>query len=531
MRGIDSLFAALLGISSIWANRMRPIHLIGDLMFPNCFESNDRIIRRPHSDFLFLVLWVLVTLIGLGGPRSVAAQEKDRSQDFAAADFPNQQLPENLPDSKLAHHFPKSWSTYAANPGRNAVFALPETAPAILRKGVSWSFAGAGAIPLDGPPLDNNFITTAYTLGMPVGASVVEGIAYVGSDNGYTYALNAITGKLIWSHYGWNMNMSNPLVVDGRVYVSTGNAYFNYANTMLYIRGRRPTRGPGLNSLYALDAKSGKEIWTYHFPGEAMPTAAHENGFLYIGTGDGHVYKIDAATGKPKWISDIVSFVSMSSPVLNEKYVFLGGTNPNYFYALDKKSGKVAWKMTLPHLVATGMGDCTPAYADGLVIQEATVETGDSQKPVANVLLALDADTGKIVWQRQLASGPTPPAMKTATPMVAEGQVFEGSPVTGDYYAFELKTGRELWKVHLGAQIRAGAALANGVLYVPFKSGDIAAIRVADGKHLGNKHIGGAFGPSSPVIVGGTLYVTNIYGWALAIPVSQIPAPEQEAQR
>jgi polyvinyl alcohol dehydrogenase (cytochrome) len=451
--------------------------------------------------------------------------------DPVAAEFPNQFFPENLPDASLAGYFPRAWTTYASSPERNAAFALPESAPALLRRGVNWKFAGAGALPLGGEPLNGAAITTAYTVGMPVGVSVVGGIAYVGSDNGYTYALNAVTGSLIWAHYGWNMTMSNPLVVNGRVYVSTGNAYFNYANTMLYIDGQRPTRGPGLNSMFALDAKTGKEIWAYRFRGEAMPTAAYEDGFLYIGTGDGRVYKLDAATGKPTWISDIVSFVSMSSPALGAKYLFLGGTNPNYFYALSKKTGQVAWKMTLPGLVATGMGDCTPAYADGKVVQEATVKTGDRRNPVANVLFALDADTGKILWQRQFADGPTPPAMKTATPMIAEGKVFEGSPVSGDYFAFDLQSGREFWKVHLGAQIRAGAALAGGILYLPFKSGDIAAIRMADGAHLGNKHIGGAFGPSSPVVIGGTLYVSNIYGWVVAMPLADIPGHAAVAER
>ena len=475
-----------------------------------------------------VILSLLPLLLPLALQAAPAAESNNT--DPVAAEFPSQYFPENLPDPGLAVHYPKTWTTYAANPGRNAVFALPESAPAILRRGVNWKFAAAGAIPLDGPPLAGNTTTTAYTIGMPVGVSVVGGIAYVGSDNGYTYALNAITGKLIWAHYGWNMTMSNPLVVNGRVYVSTGSAYFNYANTMLYVEGKRPTRGPGLNSMYALDARTGAEIWSYHFPGEAMPTAAYEDGFLYIGTGDGHVYKLDSVSGKPAWVSDIVSFVSMSSPVLNDRYLFVGGTNPNYFYALDKQTGRIIWKMTLPNLVATGIGDCTPAYADGIVVQEATVKSGDPRNPVANVLLALDANTGNILWQHRFGNGPTPAAMKTATPMTAEGKVFEGSPVTGDYFALDLHSGRQLWQVRLGAEIRAGAALAGGILYVPFKSGDIAAIRVADGSHVGNYHVGGAFGPSSPVIVGGTLYVSNIYGWVVALPVADIPGAPADAE-
>ncbi len=332
-----------------------------------------------------------------------------------AQEFPNQNLRENLPGSDVAQYFPKEWKTYASVSGHNAVFPLSASAPDSLKQGVQWSFAGAGAIPLDGPPLDGDFKVTAYTIGMPVGVSVVQGILYVGDAN---------TGKLVWK-------------------------------------------------------------------------------------------------------SDIQSFVSMSSPVAGDGNIFLGGTYPNYFYALDQNTGKIAWKTTIPGLVATGISDCTPAYADGIVIQEATIESGDAAKPVANVVLAMDAKTGRIIWQKRLDDGPVPPAMKTATPMIDRGIVYEGSPVSGNYHAFDLKTGRQLWSVHLGSQIRAGAAVLNGIAYVPYHSGDIAVIRTSDGKLLGQKHIGGSFGPSSPVIVGGTLYVSNVFGWVNAIPLSQFPTGGQ----
>lgn len=450
-----------------------------------------------------------------------------QTNSAVAQEFPNQNFPENLPDADMARHFPQEWKAYASSSGRNAVFPVSGSAPEALKQGVEWSFAGAGAIPLAGPPLDGNFKVTAYTIGMPVGVTVVQGILYVGDDNGYTYAVNAFTGKLIWSHYGWNMNMSNPLVVGERVFVSTGNAYFNYAKTMQYVKGKRTVRGPGLNSIYALDRKTGKEIWAYHPTGEVMPTPVYVDGFLYVGTGDGHVYKVDATTGKLVWKSDIQSFVSMSSPVAGDGNVFLGGTYPNYFYALDQNTGKIAWKTTIPGLVATGISDCTPAYSQGIVIQEATIKSGDTDKPVANVVLAMDAKTGKLLWQKRLGDGPVPPAMKTATPMIDGGIVYEGSPVSGNYHAFDLKTGNQLWSVHLGSQIRAGAAVLNGIAYVPYHSGDIAAIRTSDGKLLGQKHIGGSFGPSSPVIVGGTLYVSNVYGWVNAIPLTQFPTTGQ----
>ncbi len=439
-----------------------------------------------------------------------------------SAEFANQFLPENLPPADIAALYPQDWTTYAATPGRNAVFPLSEKAPAALRQGVHWAFAGAGALPLDGPPLAGNFKTTAYTVGMPVGVSVVSGIVFVGDDNGYTYALNAETGKLVWAHYGWNMTMSNPLVAGDKVFVSTGNAYFNYANTMKYVKGERPTRGPGLNTIYALDRRSGRQIWAFHPPGEAMPTPLLDGGYLYAGTGDGHVYKLSAETGALAWKTDVVSFISMSSLVKGDGRLFVGGTNPNFLYAIDEASGRIAWKATIPDLVATGIGDCTPAYADGIVVQEMTVKSHDKDRPVANVLLAIDATDGHILWQARFPDGPVPPAMKTATPVIVDGVVYEGSPVSGDYYALDLKTGHQRWKLHLGSQIRAGAAILDGVAYLPYHAGDIAAIRVADGTRLATTHIGGAFGPSSPVIVGGTLYVSNVYGWVTAIPLSDL---------
>jgi outer membrane protein assembly factor BamB len=392
---------------------------------------------------------------------------------------------------------------------------------------VRWAFAGAGALPLDGPPLTGDFKTTAYTVGMPVGVSVVQGMVFVGDDNGYTYALNAATGKLVWAHYGWNMTMSNPLVSGDSVFVSTGSAYFNYANTMKYLQGERPTRGPGLNTIYALDRRTGKELWAFHPPGEAMPTALLDKGSLYAGTGDGHIYRLAADTGALVWKTDIVSFVSMSSLVMGDGRLFVGGTNPNFFYAIDAESGQVVWKATIPGLVATGMGDCTPAYADGIVVQEVSVKSDDRDHPVANVLLALDAKSGDILWQKRFPNGPVPPAMKTATAVIVDGVVYEGSPVSGDYYGIDLKTGRELWTLHLGSQIRAGAAVQDGIAYLPYRAGDIAAIRITDGTRLGVTHVGGAFGPSSPVIVGGTLYVSNIYGWVSAIPLGDIKGSQR----
>ena len=139
-------------------------------MFTRLSASTRRLFSRRNAyRFLFRVFLILLAVAGLGQPRSTSAFDRSSSKGAVAGEFPDQYLPQNLPDARLAEFFPKSWTTYASNQGRNAVFNLSASAPAILRKGVSWSFAGAGAIPLDGPPLNNSIITTAYAVGMPLG--------------------------------------------------------------------------------------------------------------------------------------------------------------------------------------------------------------------------------------------------------------------------------------------------------------------------------------------------------------------------
>ena len=70
--------------------------------------------------------------------------------------------------------------------------------------------------------------------------------------------------------------------------------------------------------------------------------------------------------------------------------------------------------MTFPKLVATGMSDCAPAYSNSIMVQQASVQTGDGGMPVVNVLLALHAATGSTIWKKEFSKVPIPPAMKKA---------------------------------------------------------------------------------------------------------------------
>src|SRR5947208_11210331 len=70
--------------------------------------------------------------------------------------------------------------------------------------------------------------------------AVVNGVVYIGSDDGNMYALDAKTGTSLWSSPTGSPIGSSPAVVNGVVYIGSDD-----------------------DNMYALDAKTGASLWSY----------------------------------------------------------------------------------------------------------------------------------------------------------------------------------------------------------------------------------------------------------------------------
>ena len=411
----------------------------------------------------------------------------------------------------------EDWTTFARGPERNA--ALDARGADGRPLSAAWNFAADGAISLDGPPLAGDMKTTAYTVGMPVGASFSDGLVLACSDAGYLYAVDAASGHLVWSHRLWNMAMVNPLIVGDMVLATTGNPYFNFSETLRFASGKRAVRGPGLNGLYALDLKTGRELWHVFTKGQNMPTPVYADGVAYFASGDGFAYAVDTASGSIRWKSDVKAIDGMSSPLLVGGRLFFGGSHPDRFFALDAKSGAILWKRRFSK-ATPAVGGATPALGAGRVIVEELVGTGDPKKPTANRLFALDPATGKSVWERELGRGAAPDGFSTATPAVADGVVYVSSIVDGTTHALDARSGRPLWTANVAG---AGAGLVVGGKRVYVAAGSrLVALNRKDGKIMGEVKVGGHLGPATPVLAGESLFITNMYGWIHAVPVKRL---------
>ena len=203
--------------------------------------------------------------------------------------------------------------------------------------------------------------------------AVVEGVVYCGSGDGRLYALSANTGDLFWSFQTEGRVRSSPAVYDGVVYVGS-------------MDGR----------LYAVDSKSGGLVWKFDTAGTSQeylqkswdatsvtssPSIAE--GIATFGGRDGMHYAVDIRTGKEVWRYDHHGHWVSSTPAIFNGLVFTGNSNGRYFHVVDLLSGKEKWRYTTAAIQGSG------AVADGVVY------FGDMD----GILYALDADSGKEKWR------------------------------------------------------------------------------------------------------------------------------------
>lgn len=105
-----------------------------------------------------------------------------------------------------------------------------------------------------------------------------EGICYVGSTDGYMYALDAGNGFNAWRFRTNGPIISSPFEADGMLYFASTDC-----------------------NLYAVSAQNGRERWRHTFPKPVVASPIIHNGALYIGGTDEYFYCLDASSGKELW--------------------------------------------------------------------------------------------------------------------------------------------------------------------------------------------------------------------------------------
>lgn len=294
-------------------------------------------------------------------------------------------------------------------------------------------------------------------------AAVDDGTVYVGSTDGHLYAIDAATGRARWKFRTDARVTSSPAVHAGMVFFSSYDGF-----------------------VYAVDAPTGQLRWKFQTGGErryagkhlhgllpaaeAMPdpydmylsSPAVWHGLVYIGSGDGNVYALDARTGAVTWKFTTGNVVH-ASPAIAEGTVFIGSWD-TYFYALDALTGKERWRFKTGDdtVIHNQVGiQSSAAVADGVVY----FGCRDSQ------LYALDAHTGKQRWKFDNHG-----SWVVGSPAVHDGKVYFGTSDSGLLYALDAASGATVFSRKLVWFVFASPAIAGNLLYAATWDGRLTAI-------------------------------------------------------
>jgi outer membrane protein assembly factor BamB len=302
--------------------------------------------------------------------------------------------------------------------------------------------------------------TSTTSGGIPISSPAVSGgIVYVGSDEN-VYALNAMTGALVWKCKTGGAVESSPAVANEIVYVGSydGNVYALYATNGTrkwnYTTGGWVFSSPAVSGgivyvgssddkVYALSASNGSLIWNYTTGGYVGSSPAVANGIVYVGSSDDNVYALYATNGTRKW-NYTTGGIVRSSPAVAGGMVYVG-SDDNRTYALSATTGKQVWNYTTGGWVSS-----SPAFAGGIVY----VGSEDDN------LYALNATTGALVWNYT-----TGDAVVFSSPAVSGGVVYVGS-TNGNVYALNATTSALIWKYAIGTFVWSSPAVSGGVVYV-----------------------------------------------------------------
>jgi outer membrane protein assembly factor BamB len=191
---------------------------------------------------------------------------------------------------------------------------------------------------------------------------------------------------------------------------------------------------------------------------------------VYFGSGDGHLYALDAASGDLKWkfqTGDVVH----ASPAYADGTVFFGSWD-SYFYAVDARTGKEKWRFhggEDPDTHNQVGFQSSPAVVDGVVY------TGcrDSN------LYAIDAATGKEKWHFNNGG-----SWVISSPAVSRGRVIFGTSDSSLYRVVDAQTGKAIVEQQGKAYIYSSPSVAGDLVFVGILNGTLEARDFATGNVL-----------------------------------------------
>lgn len=205
---------------------------------------------------------------------------------------------------------------------------------------------------------------------------------YVGTDDGFLYAVDPAGGSVRWSYKGKGSIERRPELSADAVYASSSS-----------------------DRVVALEAATGRWRWQYERePPDGFTIHGHagprfHRGLVYAGFSDGFLVALDGATGDVIWARSLAAasdqFVDVDATPLVLGEMLVASSYSGGLYALRARDGEVTWRLVVAGASAVGLAAgrlYVAAPRDGLAAftptgqvlwRQGLAEAGDFAGPIA----------------------------------------------------------------------------------------------------------------------------------------------------
>ena len=184
----------------------------------------------------------------------------------------------------------------------------------------------------------------------------------------------------------------------------------------------QPNPGLPLGDVSRLKVK-----WAFAYSGVKAGQPAVIGNRVYVSSESGHVFALNAATGCTYWsfasavpARTAVSIAPLPHSSAARFAAFFGDENANV-YALDAQTGKPLWKTQVDRHPISRITGSPVFYDNRLYVPVASYEEVSAAKPAYECctfrgsLAALEAATGKLIWQTYTIPEPPRPLRKNSS--------------------------------------------------------------------------------------------------------------------
>lgn len=323
-----------------------------------------------------------------------------------------------------------------------------------------------------------------------IAPAISDGKLYIAEPSGEVIALDAQTGKQLWSTDLDVPISGGPGVNDGLVAIGTQEA-----------------------ELIVLNAEDGSERWRKAVSSEVLSAPAIGRGRVVCRTIDGRVTAMSSDDGETRWAYDrsvpVLTLRGDSSPIIHEAQVLVGFANGK-LVALSLDSGVANWEAA----IATPKGrtelervvdiDADPKLVEGTVY--AAAYHGE--------VAAVSESTGVVLWRRELSSH---------AGLDADWRQLYISDDNDYIWSLDSTNGATLWQQKaLHARRLSAPAMVDSNLVVGDYDGYLHWLSQYDGRMLARTHVGGDAIRIQPLVRDGIVYVLDDGGELSALQAEPI---------